>query len=149
MAVERSFSMLKPGIVQRRLVGEVLSRLERKGFRIVALKMMRVSRELAERHYAEHRGKDFYEPLIGYMTSGPVVAMVVEADGAVAALRRLCGATRTEEALPGTIRGDLANHTNLNVIHASDSVQSAEREIALFFADAELHDWKDGNDGWI
>jgi nucleoside-diphosphate kinase len=149
MAVERSFSMLKPGIVQRRLVGEVLTRLERKGLRIVALKMMRISRELAERHYAEHRGKDFYEPLIRYITSGPVMAMVLEADGAVAALRRLCGATRTDEALAGTIRGDFANHTNLNVIHASDSALSAEREIALFFSDAEINEWKDGEDEWI
>lgn len=149
MAVERSFSMFKPGVIQRRLVGEILSRFERKGLRIVAMKMMRISRELAERHYAEHRGKDFYEPLIRYVTSGPVVSLIVEADGAVAALRRLCGATRTDEALAGTIRGDYANHTNLNVIHASDSVESARREISLFFDETEICPWEDGNDGWI
>ena len=84
-----------------------------------------------------------------YICSGPVVAMVVEGEGAVSALRRLCGATRTEEALPGTIRGDYADHTSLNVIHASDSEESAEREIALFFGEAEIHEWKDGNDAWI
>ncbi|HTX74164.1 MAG TPA: nucleoside-diphosphate kinase [Rectinemataceae bacterium] len=149
MAIERTFSMLKPGVVQRRLVGEILARIERKGLRIVALKMMNISRELAETHYAEHREKPFFGELVDFIVSGPVVAMVVEADGAVSTLRKLCGATKAEEALPGTIRGDYAEHTGLNVIHASDSTESAEREIALFFGPKDIYEWKDGNDGWI
>lgn len=149
MAIERTFSLLKPGVVQRRLVGEILSRIERKGLRIVALKMRMIDRALAQTHYAEHREKPFFGELVDFIISGPVVAMVVEGDGAIATLRRLCGATKAEEALPGTIRGDYAVHTGLNVIHASDSAQSAEREIALFFDSAEIQEWKDGNDAWI
>ncbi len=149
MAVERTFSMLKPGVVQRRLVGEILERIERKGLRIVALKMMTISRDLAETHYAEHREKPFFGELVDFIVSGPVVAMVVESDNAVQVLRKLCGATKAEEALPGTIRGDYAEHTGLNVIHASDSVESARREIDLFFTSDEFFEWKDGNDGWI
>jgi len=149
MATERTFAMLKPGVVQRRLVGEILARLERKGLRIVALKMRMVSRDLAELHYAEHKDKAFFGELVDFIVSGPVVAMVVEADGAVGVLRKLCGATRAEEAQPGTIRGDYAEHTGLNVIHASDSTESAEREIAHFFDSSEIFEWKDGNDDWI
>jgi len=149
MAIERTFSMLKPGVVQRRLAGEILARIERKGLRIVALRMMTIGRELAQTHYAEHRGKPFFGELVDFITSGPVVAMVVEGDGAIATLRRLCGATKAEDALPGTIRGDYAVHTGLNVIHASDSVESAEREIALYFKAEDIFEWKDGNDGWI
>ncbi len=149
MAVERTFSMLKPGVLQRRLAGEIMARIERKGLKIVALKMMAIPIELAETHYAEHRGKGFYDTLISLMTSGPVVAMVVEGEDAIAQLRRLCGATKADEALPGTIRGDFAMHTPRNLIHASDSSASAEREIGLFFEKAEICPWSDGNDGWI
>jgi len=149
MAIERTFSMLKPGVLQRRIAGEIVSRIERKGLSIVAAKLMRIPRSLAETHYAEHRGKPFFEELVAYVSSGPVLAMVVEGDGAVSMLRKLCGATKAEEAVPGTIRGDYAMHTGLNVIHASDSVESAAREIALFFEPGEIVDWKDGNDGWI
>jgi nucleoside-diphosphate kinase len=149
MAIERTFTMLKPGVVQRRLVGEVVSRLERKGLRIVALKMTRIDRTLAETHYAEHRGKPFFGELVDFIVSGPVVAMAVEGEGAIQFLRKLCGATKAEEALPGTIRGDLALHTGLNVIHASDSVESARRELGLFFRQDEFHEWKDDNDGWV
>ncbi len=149
MAIERTFSMLKPGVVQRRLAGEILARVERKGLKIVALKMMSIPRSLAETHYAEHREKSFFAELVSFITSGPVVAMVVEGDNAIAQVRRLCGATKAEEALPGTIRGDYAMHTGLNIIHASDSSASAEREIGLFFDKAELCPWTDGNDGWI
>jgi nucleoside-diphosphate kinase len=149
MAIERSFGMLKPGVVQRRLVGEILARLERKGFRIVALKLMLIGRALAEKHYVEHREKSFFPELVDFTCSGPVVALVVEADSAVDLLRKLCGATKAEEALPGTIRGDYAEHTGLNIIHASDSPGSAAREIALFFDASEIFEWKDGNDGWI
>ena len=149
MAIERTFSMLKPGVLQRRIAGEIVSRIERKGLGIVAAKLMRIPRSLAETHYAEHRGKPFFEELVAYVSSGPVLAMVIEGDGAVSMLRKLCGATKAEEAIPGTIRGDYAMHTGLNVIHASDSVESAAREIALFFEPGEIVDWKDGNDGWI
>jgi nucleoside-diphosphate kinase len=149
MASERTFSMLKPGVVQRRLVGEILARIERKGLRIIALKMMNITRVLAETHYAEHRNKPFFGELVDFIISGPVAAMVVEADGAISILRKICGATKADEALPGTIRGDFAEHTNLNIIHASDSVESARREIALFFKPEEIFEWKDGNDDWI
>jgi nucleoside-diphosphate kinase len=149
MPNELSFAMLKPGIVQRRLVGEILTRIEKKGLDIIALKLMKIDRKLAQAHYIEHEGKDFFQGLVEYITSGPVVAMVVSGDGAVGLLRKLCGATKVEEALPGTIRGDYADHTRMNVIHASDGVESAKREINLFFAPSELIRWKDGNDEWI
>lgn len=149
MAIERTFTMLKPGVVSRRVAGEIISRIERKGFKIVGMKLMMIPRSLAETHYGEHKGKGFYEGLIDYVTSGPVLAMVLEADSAISMLRRLCGATKAEEALPGTIRGDYALHTGLNVIHASDSPESASREIGLFFRPEELVEWKDGNDAWI
>ncbi len=149
MAIERTFAMLKPGIVQRRLVGSVLERIELKGFRIVALKFMMIPRDLAERHYGEHKGKGFYDDLIRYITSGPVVAMVLQGESSIASLRRLCGATKVEEAMPGTIRGDFAMHTDMNIIHASDSPASAEREIGLFFKPDEIFAWSDGNDAWI
>lgn len=149
MPNELSFAMLKPGIVQRRLVGEILARIEKKGLDIVALKLMKIDKKLARNHYIEHEGKPFYEGLITYITSGPVVAMVVSGDDAVGLLRKLCGATKVEDALPGTIRGDYADHTRMNVIHASDSMESAKREIDLFFTPAELIEWKDGNDEWI
>jgi nucleoside-diphosphate kinase len=149
MAIERTFSMLKPGVAQRRLSGEIIARIERKGLRIIALKMMNISRSLAESHYAEHREKGFFAELISFITSGPVVAMVIEGDDAIARVRALCGATKVEAALPGTIRGDYAMHTGLNIIHASDSSESAGREIGLFFQGSELCPWKDENDGWI
>lgn len=149
MAVERTFSMLKPGVLQRRLAGEIIARIEGKGLRIVALRMMTVSRSLAESHYAEHREKSFFAELVDFITSGPVVAMVVEGEGAIAQLRRLCGATKVEDAAPGTIRGDFAMHTGLNVIHASDSPAGAEREIGLYFASSEILPWKDPVDAWI
>lgn len=149
MAVERTFTMLKPGVLPRRLVGEIVSRIEKKGLNILALKTLRIDRALAETHYAEHKGKPFFEGLIEYITSGPVVAMVVEGDGAIAVLRKLCGSTKAEEAAPGTIRGDFAMHTTLNVIHASDSTESAAREIGLFFKPDEILEWQDGNYGWV
>lgn len=149
MALERTYTMLKPGAMSRRIVGELISRFEHKGFRIVGLKMLRISRELAEQHYAEHKGKPFFAGLLDYITSGPVVAMVLEADDAVRMLRLMCGATKPAEAAPGTIRGDYAMHTTLNVIHASDSPESAAREIGLFFKPEELVDWNDGNTQWI
>ncbi len=149
MSCERTFLMMKPGILQRRIVGEVLSRIERKGLKLVALKLMRIDDGLARKHYAEHIGKAFYEKLAEYTVSGPVVAMVVEGDDAIAAMRRLIGPTDVSVALPGTIRGDFAFHTRLNILHASDSAASAEREIALFFRAEEILDWTDGNESWF
>lgn len=149
MAIERTFTMLKPGVLSRRITGEILARIERKGFDIKAAKLMRIPRSLAEAHYAEHKDKAFFPELVAYITSGPVLAMVLEGDGAVTMLRKLCGSTKAEEAAPGTIRGDYAMHTGLNIIHASDSADSAAREIALFFKPEEIIDWKDGNNDWI
>jgi len=148
MAVERSFAMIKPGVTQRRLVGEILSRIERKTLRIVAMKMMVLGKDLVERHYAEHAGKAFYEKLVDYMVSGPVIAMVVEGEGAIDYLRRLAGSTDPREAPTGTIRGDFAIQTRLNLIHASDSADSARREIGLFFDESEICPWEDGNERW-
>jgi Nucleoside diphosphate kinase len=141
--------MLKPGVLQRRIIGEVISRIERKGLNIVGLKIMTISNETAGLHYAEHREKSFFGGLISYITSGPVVAMAVEGDEAVALIRKLCGATQVTESLPGTIRGDFALHTNNNIIHASDSPESAARELNLFFQPNEIVSWKDGNADWF
>lgn len=138
MSVERTLALLKPGVLERRIVGEILGRLERKGFAIVALKLMRISRSLAETHYAEHREKPFYGPLCDYMTSGPVVAMTLERKDAVEVLRSLVGATDPDKALPGTIRGDYGVATRENIVHASDSASSARREIGLFFRAEEI-----------
>jgi len=148
LAIERSFAMLKPGILQRRLVGEVLSRIERKGLRIIALKLARLDQEQVEAHYAEHAGKSFYPGLLAYTVSGPVVLMAVQGDDAIATLRRICGPTDVAQAPAGTIRGDYALHTRLNILHASDSPASADREITLFFKPAELVEWTDPNAEW-
>lgn len=149
MALQRTFTMLKPGVLQRRIVGEILSRIEKKGFKIVGLKLMQIPRELAETHYAEHKERPFFADLVGYVTSAPVVAMTVEGEEAISRLRLLCGATKAEEALPGTIRGDYATQTQLNIIHASDSPDSAAREIGLFFKEDEIIEYEDGNADWF
>lgn len=141
--------MLKPGVLQRRLVGEIVGRLEAKGLELRALKVLRIDEALAKRHYAEHEGKPFFGDLVAYITSGPVVAMVVAGEGAIARIRRLAGATKVDDAQPGTIRGDFALVTTMNIIHASDSTESAEREIGLFFAPDEIVAWEDPNRGWI
>ena len=147
--IEKTFVMLKPGCLQRRITGEVLSRLERKGLKMIALKMLRMDRAAAEALYAEHRGKDFYEKLLEYTVSGPVIALVLEGEEAVALVRRLAGPTDFHESPPGTIRGDFAARTRLNIIHASDSPAGAEREIALFFRAGEICTWEDGNARWF
>jgi len=148
MSRERTFAMLKPGIHQRRLIGEVISRLEKKGFNIIAMKQLHITEELAERHYGEHKGKDFYEPLVAFMTSGPSIAMVLERENAITTLRQIAGATNPDNADPGTLRGDYAVITRRNIIHASDSPESAEREISLFFQENEIFPFEDGNDKW-
>ena len=147
--VERTFALLKPDAVQRGLAGSILQRFERRGLKILGLKMMRVSRQLAESYYAEHKGKPFYEPLMSYITSGPVVAMVLEGDGAVAIVRKMMGKTNSAEAEPGTIRGDYALTIGRNVIHGSDSPESAKREIGFFFKPEELHEYKRIDEAWL
>lgn len=146
--MEQTYVMLKPGVIQRRLVGEILSRIEKKGLNLVAMKLMSISEATAQKHYAEHEGKPFFESLISYITSGPVLAMVIEGEAAVSRVRLLAGATKVEEALPGTIRGDFAGVTTKNIIHASDSSESSSREIDLFFTDAEIYSWTDPNGNW-
>jgi nucleoside-diphosphate kinase len=125
--------MVKPDGVKRALVGEVVRRLEAKGFVIVAMKMMRIPRETAERHYGEHRGKPFFEGLVSFITGGPVVAMVVEGENAIAEWRKMMGATNPADAVPGTVRGDFATTIDENVVHGSDAPATAEREIEIFF----------------
>lgn len=146
---ERTYVMVKPDGVQRGLVGEVISRLERKGLKLVGLKMIRVSRELAETHYGAHRDKPFFPGLIEFITSGPAVAMVWEGERAVAVVRYLMGATDPLNAQPGTIRGDLGLDVGMNIVHGSDSSESAEREIALFFRPDELIIYSRDLDRWI
>lgn len=135
---EQTFLMIKPDGVKRRLAGEILSRLEKKGIKIVAMKMLQITRELAELHYQEHKGKEFYEELIKFITSGPVVAMVLEGEGIVGLIRNFAGKTNPKEAGCGTIRGDYAFDITQNVIHTSDSVTSAQREIINFFKKSEI-----------
>jgi nucleoside-diphosphate kinase len=146
---ERTFVLLKPDAVQRGLVGEAVRRFERRGLKIVALKMLRVTRSLAETYYAEHKGKGFFEPLMAYIAAGPVVAMVLEGDGAVTAVRRMMGKTNSAEAEPGTIRGDLALTIGRNIIHGSDSTESAKREIALFFRPDEIQAYTRVDEAWL
>ena len=129
----KTFFMIKPDGVQRNLVGEIISRVEAKGFSITKIKMMTISKELAEQHYGEHKDKPFFNDLVSFITSGPVVAMQVEGENAVLQIRNLMGATNPGESTPGSIRGDLATELDKNVVHGSDSDESAERELSLFF----------------
>jgi nucleoside-diphosphate kinase len=138
VAVERTLVLIKPDAVQRRLAAEILGRIERRGFEVRAAKLVRVSRDLGERHYAEHREKPFFGELVEFITSAPTWALVVEGEGAVATLRKTIGATNPADAEPGSIRGDLATAMPDNLVHGSDSADSAEREIALWFSDDEL-----------
>ena len=146
---DRTFVLLKPDAVQRGLVGEIVRRFERRGLKLIALKMIRVTRSLAETYYTEHKGKPFFEPLMSYITSGPVVAMVLEGDGAVSIVRKMMGKTNSAEAEPGTIRGDLALTIGRNVIHGSDSPESANREIPLFFKPEELLAYTRLDEAWL
>ena len=141
MPVERTLLLFKPGVLGRRILGEVITRIERKGFEIIAAKLMKIPRSLAETHYAEHRGKPFFESIVEFMSSAPVLAMVVERKDAISVLRAIVGATDPDKALPGTIRGDFGVLTQENIIHASDSPASAAREIDLFFSKSEILPW--------
>jgi len=147
--MERTLVLVKPDGVQRGLIGEVTSRLERRGLRLVAAKFMAVSQGLAETHYAIHKGKPFYDGLIRYITSAPVMAMVWEGPNAVAAVRQTMGATRPTEAAPGSVRHDFALEVGRNLTHASDSVENSEQEVALWFEEGELVKWERSNDKWI
>ena len=147
--MERTLILVKPDAMQRGLAGEIIARLERRGLKLVGLRMVSVDRPLAERHYGEHKGKPFYEGLVDYITASPIVAAVFEGTNAVKAARQAMGATKPVEAPPGSIRGDLAVETGRNLVHGSDSPESAEREIELFFGGAELQSWPRDTDRWI
>ena len=146
---ERTLVLVKPDGVQRLLVGRILARFEERGLKLVALKLMRVDRALAERHYAVHRDKPFFAGLLDFITSGPLVALAVEGPNAIANVRSMVGATRPHEATPGSIRGDLAVETAQNLVHASDSPETAEAEIALWFAPDELVAYEREIDRWV
>lgn len=148
--VQRTFVAIKPDGVQRGLVGEIVSRFEKRGLKLVGMKFMQVTRELAETHYGEHKGKPFFEGLVGFITSGPVVAMVWEGKDAIALARNTIGATNPGSAAPGTIRGDFAVEIGRNIVHGSDGPESAKREIGIFFKDAELAgDWNRTVQCWV
>ena len=146
---ERTLVLVKPDGVQRGLVGRILARYEERGLRIVAMKLVKVGRELAERHYAVHRGKPFFAGLVEYITSGPLVAMVLEGPDAIAMVRAMNGATKPADAAPGTIRGDLAVDLAQNLVHASDSPETAATEIGIWFSPGELLSYRRDVDRWI
>ncbi|KKI57402.1 nucleoside-diphosphate kinase [Staphylococcus pasteuri] len=147
--MERTFLMIKPDAVQRNLIGEIISRIENKGLKLVGGKLMQVPQELAEKHYSEHEGKPFYNNLISFITSAPVFAMVVEGEDAVAVSRHIIGSTNPSDATPGSIRGDLGLTVGRNIIHGSDSVESAQREISLWFNDEEVNTYESPRDAWL
>jgi nucleoside-diphosphate kinase len=147
--MERTLILIKPDAMQRGLAGEILARLERRGLRIVGLKLMQVDRALAERHYGEHAGKPFYEGLVGYITACPIVAAVLEGTDAVESVRNTMGKTNPRDAAPGTIRGDFGLEIGRNLIHGPDSLASAEREVALFFQTNEVQSYTRDFDRWV
>ncbi|PWA50971.1 nucleoside diphosphate kinase 2 protein [Artemisia annua] len=149
MEVEESYIMIKPDGVQRGLVGEIISRFEKKGFKLKGLKLFQCPQDLAEEHYKDLSSKPFFPKLISYITSGPVVCMAWEGVGVVASARKLIGATNPLQAEPGTIRGDLAVQTGRNVVHGSDSPENGQREIALWFKEGELADWTPAQAPWL
>lgn len=149
MVMEQTYLMVKPDGVQRGLCGEILSRFEKKGLKIVAMKFMVIKKETAESHYGEHKGKGFYDSLISYITSAPVLAMVLEGENAVSLCRNMMGKTNPQESPLGTIRGDYGMVTGMNLIHGSDSPESAAREISIFFKPEELMSYKRTADDWI
>jgi nucleoside-diphosphate kinase len=147
--MERTLVIIKPDAVQRGLIGPILTRLERRGLRLAALKLIQITRELASRHYAVHEGKPFYEPLVEFITSGPVVVAVVEGQDAINVVRKTMGATSPADAGPGTIRGDYGLEIGRNLIHGSDGPDTAAYEIPLFFSEDEILDYERAIDGWI
>ena len=147
--MERTLLIIKPDGVQRGLIGEILSRLERRGLKIVGMKMIRMDESLARRHYGVHEGKPFFDRLIRYIVSSPVVVMVAEGRKAVDVVRKTMGATDPTQAEPGTIRADYAMEINFNLLHGSDGPETAKQEIELFFHPSELHSWERGTDRWL
>ncbi|PLT34873.1 nucleoside-diphosphate kinase [Bacillus sp. V5-8f] len=147
--MEKTFLMVKPDGVQRSLIGEIVSRFEKKGFRLVGAKLMAISQELAEEHYGEHKERPFFGELVEFITSGPVFAMVWEGENVIATARQMMGATNPKDAAPATIRGDYASTVGKNVIHGSDSPESAAREIGLFFTQEELVDYSKLISQWV
>ncbi|MCP5049815.1 MAG: nucleoside-diphosphate kinase [bacterium] len=149
MAHEQTFVMVKPDGVQRGLSGELISRLERKGLQLVALKMIRIDKDLASQHYAEHQGKPFYPGLVDFITSAPVIAGVWQGDNAISIVRKVLGATSPDKAEPGSIRGDFAINTGFNLMHASDGTDSAQREINLYFTNDEIQHYPLTINRWL
>lgn len=147
--MERTFLMIKPDGVQRNLVGEIIQRFETKGFTLVGLKMMQVSSELAEKHYAVHKERPFFPSLVDFITSSPVVAMVWQGEGVIASARKIIGATNPLNAEPGTIRGDFGISVGRNLIHGSDGPDTAKDEVSLWFRDAELANWTPAITPWV
>ena len=147
--MEKTFLMLKPDAVQRGLIGEIVSRFEKKGLKLVALKLIQVDRNLAEEHYKEHKGKAFFEPTVEYIISSPIVAMVWEGKNVVSLAREMMGATNPANAAPGSIRGSYAVDISRNIIHGSDSVESAEREISLYFKPEEILAYDKAGETWL
>jgi nucleoside-diphosphate kinase len=149
VAAERTLVIIKPDAVQRGLIGEITARFERRGLKIAAMRLETVSRETAERHYGEHKGKPFYEGLVDYITSSPSVLMVLEGPDAIAITRTTMGATKPAEATPGTIRADFGLMIGRNLVHGSDSVESAEREVNTFFGESGVIDYDRAIDAWV
>jgi len=147
--IERTFVLLKPDSVVRGLMGEVLSRLERKGLKIVGMRLIHMSKAQAKALYSVHKGKPFFNDLIKFVRSAPVVVMAVEGESAISVVRRLIGSTDAKEALPGTVRGDLSCSKSMNIIHASDSLDNAQKELAIFFTDRELLEYSRLDEGWV
>ena len=147
--MENTFLMVKPDGVQRGLIGEIISRIEDRGLRIVALKMMDIDVDTASEHYAEHKGKGFYKPLLDYITSGPVVCMAIKGESSISIIRNMVGKTNPKEAKPGTIRGDYGIDIGRNIVHAADSSDSAKRELEIFFDDAEYKEYTRVEESWI
>jgi nucleoside-diphosphate kinase len=147
--MERTLIIVKPDGVQRALVGQIISRFEQRGLRLAGLKLIQISRALAEEHYAEHKGKGFFEGTVQFMTSAPVVVMVLEGPNAIAAARQTMGATKPNEAAPGTIRADLGLDISRNIVHGSDKAETAEREIKLYFKPEELISYQRAGDAWL
>ncbi|MHB0856644.1 MAG: nucleoside-diphosphate kinase [Anaerolineae bacterium] len=147
--MERTLVIVKPDAMQRGLAGEIITRLERRGFKMVGMKLIQIDKPLAQRHYAVHEGKPFYARLIEHMTSAPVIVMVVEGPHAIQVVRNTMGATNPIEATPGTIRADYALETSRNLVHGSDAPETAAEEIALYFAEDELVSWRRDIDPWI
>jgi nucleoside-diphosphate kinase len=147
--VERTLVLVKPDAMQRGLAGEVLARFERRGLKIVAMRLLQMDRTLATKHYAEHIGKAFYKALAAFITSGPIIAAVFEAENAVALVRQTIGATDPAKAAPGSIRADFGINMGRNMVHGSDSLESAAREVALFFEEKDFVEWERSVEGWI